>query len=127
MKAGSAQQTGAYRVGVILLTLATAIIHLVILNFMLLQDPQFGKISIPFTLNGIGYLGLLAALYLPISFLQGRRGLVRWALVGFTGVTILAWLAMGDKSMSGLGVLGYLTQIIQIALIGLLILENRSN
>jgi hypothetical protein len=127
MQTGANPQNRPVMIGVTILTLATALIHLVVLNLMLLQDPQFGKISIPFTLNGIGYLVLLAALNLPLGFLSRRRRLVRWVLVGFTAVTILAWLALGDKSFGPLGLLGYATQIIQIALIGLLILEDRSN
>lgn len=54
------------RIVVILLTLATAIIHLQ-LNF---PDPIF-------ILNGLGYLGLIAALSLPIPQLEDYQGAVR--------------------------------------------------
>ena len=45
-----------------------------------------------FSLNGLGYLGLLLAYFLPISFLQSRHRLVWWVLVVYVIVTIVAWL-----------------------------------
>ncbi len=47
-----------------------------------------------FMLNGLGYLGLLGAYFLPIPFLQARHKLVWWALVAYIIATILAWLAI---------------------------------
>ncbi len=47
-----------------------------------------------FLLNGLGYLGLLGAYFLPIPFLQARHKLVWWALVGYIILTIVAWLAI---------------------------------
>jgi hypothetical protein len=64
---------GLLQIGIIVLTLATAIIHL-----------QLVFPSVLFILNGLGYLGLLGALYLPIPQLAGYRPLVCWALVGYT-------------------------------------------
>lgn len=72
--------------GIILFTLATAVLHI-----MLFPD-------IMFTLNGLGYLALLAAYFLPIPFLQQRHNLVWWALVGYTTLTIILWAIMGDKN-----------------------------
>jgi hypothetical protein len=52
------------RLGVVVLALATAIIHLYLgLSF---GDPVF-------VLNGLGYLALFAALYLPIAQLAQYR------------------------------------------------------
>jgi hypothetical protein len=75
-----------------------------------------------FILNGLGYLALLAAYFLPISFLQKNHALVRWAFIGFTLVTILAWVAIGDKTY----LLGYITKLIEIALIVLLWMDRKS-
>jgi hypothetical protein len=47
-----------------------------------------------FILNGLGYLGLLGAYFLPIPFFQARHKLVWWALVAFIILTIVAWLAI---------------------------------
>ncbi|MBL8062938.1 MAG: hypothetical protein JNK32_07970 [Anaerolineales bacterium] len=53
--------------------------------------------DIAFTLNGLGYLGLLGAYFLPIPFFQQRHKLVWWGLVGFTVLTIVLWVIMGNK------------------------------
>lgn len=72
--------------GIILFTLATAVLHMILFP------------DIMFTLNGLGYLALLAAYFLPIPFLQQRHNLVWWALVGYTTLTIILWVIMGDKN-----------------------------
>lgn len=71
--------------GIILSNLATAILHI-----SLWPD-------IMFTLNGLGYLGLLGAYFLPIRFFQERHRLVWWVLVGYTLLTIILWVVMGNK------------------------------
>jgi hypothetical protein len=43
--------------------------------------------------------------------------------MGFTAVTILAWIAIGDKSWPA-GQLGYLTKAIEVVLLGLLWTER---
>ena len=47
-----------------------------------------------FTLNGLGYLGLLGAFFLPIPFFVQRHKLVWWALFIYVIVTIVAWLVI---------------------------------
>jgi hypothetical protein len=98
---------GALQAGIALLTLATALIHLQ-LNF---PDPMF-------ILNGLGYLALLAALFLPS--LARYRELVRWALIGYTALTILLWLLLGARTP-----IGYMDKVIEIVLIALLLIEAR--
>lgn len=105
----------ALQIGIIILTLATALIH-----FSLLF-PDF-----VFILNGLGYLVLLAAYFLPIDFTKRRHNLVRWAFVAFILVTILGWVAIGDKSWPA-GALGYMTKLIEIVLIGFLIIDGRQS
>jgi len=97
------------RVGIIALTLGTALIHLS-LNF-----PDLG-----FMLNGLGYLTLLAALYLPIPQLARYRDIVRWILIGYAALTILLWILLGDRTA-----IGYTAKAIEVALITLLLLEAR--
>ena len=72
--------------GIILCALATAFLHI-----SLYPD-------IVFTLNGLGYIGLLGAYLLPIAFFQEKHNLVWWALAGYTALTIVLWLIMGDKT-----------------------------
>lgn len=72
--------------GIILFALATAVLHIILFP------------DIMFTLNGLGYLALLAAYFLPIPFLQERRNLIWWVFVGYTALTIILWVIMGDKN-----------------------------
>ena len=97
------------RIGVAVLTLMAAIVHL----SLLFTDPVF-------ILNGIGYLTLLAALYLPITRLVPYRRAVRWTLIGYAALTILAWVAIGERTL-----LGYSTTAGEVALIALLLIEGR--
>ncbi len=99
----------ALRVGIVLLTLATALIHLQ----LAFPDPAF-------ILNGLGYLALLAALYLPVPRLARYRNIVRWVLIGFTALTILLWILLGARTP-----IGYIDKAIEIALILLLLLDAR--
>ena len=73
--------------GIILLVLATAALHFYAAFFVLeiKPDPLF-------TLNGLGYLGLLGAYFLPIKFFQERHKLAWRVLFGYAILTILAWV-----------------------------------
>ena len=102
-------QLGPMQWGIILLTVATAVIHF----SLLFPNPLF-------ILNGLGYLGLLAALYLPISQLRNYRGLARWVLLGYTALTVILWVIMGSRIL-----IGYVDKAIEIILIILLWLESR--
>jgi hypothetical protein len=96
------------RVGVIVLTVGTALIHL-----------YLGLQGFPlFVLNGLGYLTLLAALILPIPRISDYRNLTRWILLGYTALTIFLWIVVGART-----VIGYTDKIIEIVLIAFLVLE----
>ena len=105
-------------VGIILLTLATAFIHL-FLAFTAI--PYFGLNFgvILFILNGLGYLGLLGILQLPIPQLRRFRSAARWALVGYAALTIVLWVIMAPVY----DFIGYLDKAIEVALIVLLIAD----
>jgi hypothetical protein len=103
-------QLGPLQIGIIVLTIATAIVH-----FSLLFP------DVLFILNGLGYLGLLAALYLPISPLASRRNQVRWALLGYTALTIILWVIMGSRIA-----IAYVDKVIEVVLIVLVWLEGRA-
>lgn len=98
---------------IIVLTHATAAIHLHI-AWVLWQLK--GAPDALFTLNGLGYLALAAALYVDIPVLEGRKRLVRYGLAGLAAVTIIAWVFMGERSS-----LGYATKAVELALIALLL------
>jgi hypothetical protein len=108
MKAANTQ-LGPLQVGIILLTLITAVIH-----FMLVFP------STLFILNALGYLALVAALYLPIPQLRAYRHLARWALMGYTALTVVLWVVMGSRIP-----IAYVAKVDELVLIGLLWLDSR--
>jgi hypothetical protein len=109
MSASRTPADAAIRAGIVMLTFGTALIHLQ-LNF---PDPVF-------ILNGLGYLTLLAALYLPIPQIARYRTLVRLVLIGYAALTIFLWVLLGVRTQ-----IGYIDKAIEIALILLLLLEAR--
>lgn len=104
------------RIGIILLTLATAIIHLI------LAFTSGGFFLVAFLLNAIGYLVLLGALYLTPDFLAGQRSLVHWALLAFTAVTFVLYFVFNWPDIWG--TLGIVDKSIELLLIILLIADR---
>jgi hypothetical protein len=98
------------RTGIVLLTVITALIHFSLSVFR-------GSFDVMFTLNGLGYLALLAALYLDLPLVRDNRRMIRWIMIGFTAFTILAWVIMGDKTWW----LGWTDKLVELGLIVLLI------
>ena len=94
------------------LTIATAYIHL-------------GLGGPVFTANGVGYLGLAAAYVataaVPIAFLKRFAWLARLGLVGYTALTIGAYLVVGPYFL-----LGWITKGIEVAIVGLVIVDMLS-
>lgn len=112
----NAQRTSltSIQIGVVVLTLITALIHLA------LGFPFGDSFGILFLLNGLGYIALVAGLYF-LPQLAGRRSQVRWALMAYTGVTIILWLVMnGDFT----NLVGIFTKAVELALIVLLYLDR---
>src|SRR5215212_8215608 len=101
-------------VGIFLLTLATAVIHLYLaLTAVASMGFNFGVML--FILNGLGYLGLLAVLQLPIRQLARFRSAARWALVAFAALTIMLFFLMAPAYT----IIGYVDKAIEVALIAL--------
>lgn len=96
--------------GIIISNLVTAFMHV-----RLYPD-------IMFTLNGLGYLGLLGAYFLPIPFFQERHKLVWWVLVGYTALTLVLWVVMGEKDFfaSSSAAIGYYAKVAELFLLGFL-------
>jgi len=109
MTSSSTSTNAVLRIGIVVLTIITALVHLS-LNF---PDPVF-------ILNGLGYLALLAALYLPVPQAAPYRSLVRWVLIGYTALTVILWIAIGLRTPTG-----YLTTLDEVVLILLLLLDTR--
>ena len=102
-------QLGLLQISIIVLTAATAVIHF----SLVFPNPLF-------ILNGLGYMSLLAARYLPVSQLRDYRRLLRWALLGYTALTVVLWVIMGARIP-----IAYADKVIEVALIVLLWLESR--
>ena len=105
------------KLAIIILTVATAIIHLgLAFNAMSMGDMTT---VVMFLLNGIGYLVLLAAYYLPLPIARDYPRLVRWAFIAFAAVTIIGWVAFGARNT-----IAYIDKLIEVALIVLLLTDR---
>ena len=106
------------RLGILLSGLATALLHLSLL-------PRLGLD--PISLNGFGYLALLGAYFLPIPFFQQRQRLVWWALLGYTVLTFILWVILGDKTFRldfSNAAIGYYAKAAELFLIGFLLADR---
>jgi hypothetical protein len=99
------------QLAILLLVMATALIHL-------WKGVSDGLLM--FIANGLGYLALAAAAYLPIAALANLRKLAKWALLAFTAVTIIGWIVIGERSA-----IGYIDKAIELVLIVLVFLDLR--
>ena len=105
-------------VGIFVLTVATAVIHLYLaLTAIATMGFNFGVML--FILNGLGYLGLLALLQLPIRQLARFRSAARWALIASAALTIVLFFIMAPVYM----IIGYVDKVIEVALIALLLAD----
>ncbi len=86
---------------IILLAIATALVHF----SLLFPDPVF-------ILNGLGYIALVAALYLPLPPLIQQRAKIRWVLMAYTALTVLLWILLGARAA-----IAYIDKLIEIILL----------
>jgi hypothetical protein len=105
-------------IGIFVLTLATAGIHLY-LALAAIPSMGFNFGVMLFILNGLGYLGLLAVLQLPIPQLARFRSAARWVLIAFAALTIVLFFLMAPVYM----IIGYVDKAIEVALIALLLAD----
>jgi hypothetical protein len=100
------------QIPIILLTLFAAAVHLQ----LYFPDPMF-------ILNGLGYLALLGALFLPIPIIKNFRAVWRVLLMGYAALTVvLYFVTQGEPST-----LAYVTKAAEVVLIVLLLLDWRRN
>lgn len=95
---------GLLRASIVLLTLATAAIHLTLGGVL-------------FTMNAVGY-ATLAILMVAPGPIGHFRLFIRLALIGFTTATIGGWLLFGARFP-----LAYLDKAIEVALVAAVALE----
>ncbi len=107
------------RIGILIAGLATALLHLSLYPLLGID---------PIVLNGLGYLALLGAYLLPIPFLQRWHGLIRWALVGYTVLTFILWIILGNKQFSldlSSAAIGYYARVAELFLLGFLFADRK--
>ena len=79
--------------------LVTALVHLVVLNIDIIQEE--GQPDVLFTLNGLGYLALLAAFQFRPGIVRRQSELLHYVFIGYTGATIGAWVLFGSRDFTG--------------------------
>ncbi|HEX7022356.1 MAG TPA: hypothetical protein VF171_05825 [Trueperaceae bacterium] len=99
------------QVGIIVLVLAVAAIHFS-------RAAADADIRSLFILNGLGYLGLGALLYLPQT--QNWRRAVRRFLMAYTALTAVLYILWGAMSGDWTLPLGPVNLLLELLLIGLL-------
>jgi|YNPMSStandDraft_1061717.scaffolds.fasta_scaffold44697_1 hypothetical protein len=104
---------GIVSVLIVLFTLFTAGVHLYL--GIIYYDTLF-------VLNGLGYLGLLGALILPIPFIRDLRSVWRWLLVGYAALTIILYFVINQL---GVDTLGLVTKAAEVLLIVFLVVDHR--
>lgn len=78
--------------GIIVCSLATATFHI-------MCYPYFGWLD-SIVLNGFGSLALLSAYFLPLPLFKQIRPIVYWTIIGYTLLTIVLWIFLGDKAFN---------------------------
>jgi hypothetical protein len=128
---------GLLQIGIVALAVITALIHLeLVIKMGMFTGTHAGShhagggfallkyiplsLSMLFLLNFIGYIVLVAALYLPA--LRSFQRPLRWLLIIYTAVTVIAWFVITG---GGPNILAYVDKPIEVALIALLLIEDR--
>ncbi len=75
-----------------------------------------------FILNGLGFIALVAGLYF-LPQLANWRLQLRWALVAYTAVTIIAYFVVNGQPFDSW--IGLVTKAVEVILIVLLYLQQR--
>ncbi len=107
------------RWAIVILTLATALVH----ASFFVGDPKGGLI---FLLNGLGYIGLLALLYVRVGLPASLVRLVRPVLIGYTALTIVLYVVLSYRAGNWSIPLGPVDKLIEVVMIALLWWEGRS-
>ena len=108
---------GLLQIGIILLAVITALIHLY-LGVRNLMMGRVDPLTIMFILNFVGYIVLVTALYLPP--LHRMQSITRWILIAFTTVTIITWYLISSSHPS---IEDYVDKSVEVVLIILLLVE----
>ena len=118
---------GRLQIAIIVLAVITAVLHL-FLGISLIAAGGLAPTGpwllqvLPtlFILNFLGYIILIGALYSPQ--LKLYQHIICWVLILFTAVTIIAYFVIDGLTPNPIG---YVDKLIEVAIIILLLVENR--
>ncbi len=99
-----------------ILTIITALVHL-FLGISGIANPQFsmGAMSYIFVLNGLGYLGLLAALLVRgFPFFSTQPALTHWLFILYTAVTFVLYFVFNGFSFGPAAIVAKLAELLLI-------------
>jgi hypothetical protein len=124
---------GPLQIAICVLVATTALVHLflgVTTSVMVATQPTLVAtlggataltiIAALFYCNFIGYVVLATVMYLPA--LRRFQRVTRWTLIGYTAVTVLAYLALAQGKYD---VFGFADKTCEALLIALLVIEDR--
>ncbi len=107
---------------IVFLTLITAGIHF----YFFSTDPKGGLLFTMFLLNGLGYLGLLALLYLPVGLPQSLHRLVRPVFIGYTVLTIALYIIMSAQANIWSAPWAPISKVVEVILIWQLWVDGKT-
>jgi hypothetical protein len=87
------------RIAIIVLTLITSVIHLA-LGIMDFTSGAPTSLALPFIANGIGYLALLAALFMNVPYFSTHRDIAHYLLMAFAAVTLIAFFVVNRSDLA---------------------------
>jgi len=121
------QRLGLLPVVISVLTAYAAIYHFYLAYYMFewmasgaKAVPGMQMFAILFILNGLGYLTLVSALYLPA--LQQIQHITAFLLIGYTALTMSLWCIFGNRSTADL--MAYSVNIVEGVLLVLLLVKS---
>ena len=90
------------RIVIVILTLITTVIHLA-LGIAGIASGNPDVFSVLFVFNGLGYIGLLLALYAPnFPVFSTNRMLAHYAMIGYTALTFVLYFVFNGFASMGI-------------------------
>jgi hypothetical protein len=105
------------RIAIIILALTTAVVHLA-LGVGGIAGGRLDTFNILFVLNGLGYIGLLAALFVPnFPFFSSNRSLTHYLMIVFAAVTFVLYFVFNGIDPTGMGVAAIVAKLAELLLV----------
>ena len=105
------------RIAIIILALTTAVVHLAI-GVGGIAAGRLDTFNILFVLNGLGFIGLLLALFAPnFPFFSSNRGLAHFLMIGFAAVTFVLYFVFNGWTVTGMSVAAIVAKLAELLLV----------